>query len=116
MARLFISNLKEVAFDWFRSLPANSINSWLDLKTRFLSRFYEDDTDVTMDILLSAIQKGRESVRDYIKRFRNLSLMCPAGMSLSMLLQTCRLNFLDRIEICMVSKPIHVRSLLSKPR
>jgi len=27
MARLFISTLKGVAFDWFRSLPSGSINS-----------------------------------------------------------------------------------------
>ena len=52
----------------------------------------------TMDKLLSTVQKG-ESVRDYIERFRNLSLMCPAGMSLPMLLQTCRHNFLDQVEI-----------------
>ena len=43
MARLFIDTLKGVAFDWFRSLPVNSINSWVNLKTWFLSRFYEDD-------------------------------------------------------------------------
>ena len=80
MARLFIGTLKGVAFDWFRSLPPGSVNSWIDLKTRFLSRFYEDNTEVTMDKLLSTIQKKGESVRDYTERFRNLSLMCPAGM------------------------------------
>jgi len=58
MARLFIGTLKGVAFDWFRSLPTGSINSWIDLKTRFLSPFYEDDTKVTMDKLLSTVQKG----------------------------------------------------------
>ena len=52
----------------------NSINFWLDLETRFLSRFFEDDTEVTMETLLSTVQKEGESVRDYIERFRNLSL------------------------------------------
>ena len=33
MERLFISTLKGVAFDWFRSLPSGSINSWIDLET-----------------------------------------------------------------------------------
>jgi len=47
MARLFIGTLKGVAFDWFRSLSPGSINSWIDLETRFLSHFYEDDTEVT---------------------------------------------------------------------
>jgi len=95
MTRLFISTLKGVTFDWFRSLPPGSINSWIDLETRFLSCFYEDVTEVTMDKLLSTIQRKGESVRDYIKRFKNLSLMCLAGMPLTMLLQTCRHNFLD---------------------
>jgi len=72
MARLFISTLKGVVFDWFRSLPLGSINSWIDLETQFLSRFYEDDTEVTMDKLLSTIQRKGESVRDYIERFRKL--------------------------------------------
>jgi len=107
MARLFIGTLKGVAFDWFRSLPANSINSWLDLKTRFLSRFYEDDTEVTMDTLLSVVQKGGESVRDYIERFHNLSLMCPAGMFLPILLQTCRHNFLDKVKVRMGAVKAH---------
>ena len=62
MARLFIGTLKGVAFDWFRSLPLGSVNFWIDLETRFLSRFYEDDTEVTMDKLLSTVQKKGESV------------------------------------------------------
>ena len=90
MARLFIGTLKGMAFDWFRSFPLGSINSWIDLEMRFLSRLYEDDTEVTMDKLLSTMQKKEESVRDYIERFTNLSLMCPAGMPLHILLPTCR--------------------------
>jgi len=54
-----------------------------------------------MDKLLSTVQRKGESVRDYIERFRNLSLLCLAGMPLPMLLQTCRHNFLDQVEIRM---------------
>jgi len=67
MARLFIGTLKGVAFDWFRSFPPGSINSWFDLETRFLSHFYEDDTEVTMDKLLSTVQKNGEPVHEYIE-------------------------------------------------
>jgi len=52
MARLFIGTLKGMAFDSFRSPPNGAIHFWVDLKTQFLSRFYEDDTRVTMDKLL----------------------------------------------------------------
>ena len=106
MARLFIGTLKGVAFDWFRSLPG-SINTWIDLETRFLSRFYEDDTEVTMNKLLSTVQRKGESVWDYIERFIILSLICPVGMPLPMLLQTCRHNFLNQVEIRMGAVKAH---------
>ena len=77
------------------------------METRFLSRFYEDDIEVTMDKLLSIVQKKKESVHDYIERFKNLSLMCPAGMPLLMLLQTCRHNLLDQVEIHMENVKAH---------
>ena len=85
----------------------NSSKTWLDMKTQFLSQFYKDDTEVTMDKLLSTVQKGGESVRDYIERFRNLSLLCPAGMSLPMLLQTCRDNFFDKVKVRMGAVNAH---------
>jgi len=117
MAKLFIGTLKGVAFDWFRSLPCSSINSWIDLETQFLSRFYEDDTEVTVNKLLSTVQKGGESVREYIERFCNISRMCPAGMPLPMLLQTCQHNFLDRVKIRMGAVKAHTeRSLSNKLR
>jgi len=107
MARLFIDTLKAVAFQKFRSLHGGSINSWVDLKTRFLSRFYKDDAEVTMDKLLSTVQKREESVRDYIERFCNLSLICSAGMPLTMLLQICRHNFLDKVKVLMGAVKAH---------
>jgi len=54
-----------------------------------------------MEKLLSMIQKGGESIKDYIERFRNPSLLFPIGMPLPMLLQTCRHNFLDKVKVCM---------------
>ena len=60
-----------------------------------------------MGTLLLAVQEGGESVRDYIERFRNLSLMCPADMPLPMLLQTCRHNFLKKMEVRMGAVNAH---------
>jgi len=65
-----------VAFDLFRSLPKDSINSWPDLETRFLSQFYENDTELTVDIILSIVQKGGEFKKDFIGRFTT-SLFVP---------------------------------------
>jgi len=46
-------------------------------------------------------------VWEYIERFRNLSLMCPAGMPLPMLLQTCRHNFLNRVKVHIGAIKVH---------
>ena len=48
MARLFIGTLKGLAFEWFMKLPEGSIKNWGDLEKLFLTRFFEDDSEVTM--------------------------------------------------------------------
>ena len=70
MVRFFIGTLKGLAFDWFRSLPPGTINSWIDLETWFLSRFYEDDTEVTMDKLLSN-RNNNDTWRNYNEKEHN---------------------------------------------
>ena len=60
-----------------------------------------------MDKLLSTVQKGEEFMQKYIKRFRNLSLMCRIGMPLPMLLQICWHNFLDRVKVRMGAIKAH---------
>jgi hypothetical protein len=51
-----------------------------------------------MDKLLETKQMPQEKIKDFIERFRNISLLCPAGMPISMLLHTCKHNFLNRVE------------------
>jgi len=61
-----------------------------------------------MDKLLSTIQRKGEFVCDYIERFKNLSLMCPAEMPLPILFQTYRHNFLDQVEMHMGAVKVHL--------
>ena len=60
-----------------------------------------------MDKLLSTVQKGGESLRDYIERFHNLFLLCPTCMPLPRLLQTCRHNFSDKVQVCLGAVKAH---------
>ena len=46
-------------------------------------------------------------MQEYIEKFNNLSLMCPTGMSLPMLLQTCRHNFINRVKVRMGAVKAH---------
>jgi len=56
---------------------------------------------VTMDKLLSTVQKGGESVREYTERFCHFSFIYLVGVPLPILLQMCRHNFLGRVEVRM---------------
>ena len=56
LARLFIGTLKGLTFEWFMKLPEGSIKNWGDLEKLFLTRFFEDDSEVTMPTLLATKQ------------------------------------------------------------
>src|SRR5438552_7273029 len=56
--------------DWLTGLPANSINSWGDLYTKFIVNFQGTFTKPGVEWDLYQItQKKNESLRDYIRRF-----------------------------------------------
>ena len=74
LARLFIGTLKGLAFEWFMKLPEGSIKNWGDLEKLFLTRFFEDDSEVTMPTLLATKQRKGESVKSFVERFRNVAL------------------------------------------
>ena len=60
--------LKGPAFEWFRKLPEGSFKNWDNLEKLFLTRFFEDDSKITMPTLVSKQRKG-ESVKAFVERF-----------------------------------------------
>ena len=81
LAHLFISTLKGIAFEWFMKLQEGSIKNWGDLEKLFLTRFFEDDSEITMQTLLTTRQQKGEPVKVFVERFRNMALQCPSGMT-----------------------------------
>ena len=69
MARLFIGTLKGLAFEWFMKLPEGSIKNWGDLEKIFLTRFFEDDSEITMPTLLAMRQQKGESIKVFVRDF-----------------------------------------------
>lgn len=53
------STLKDAAFDWYSMLPEKSINLWVDLESKFLSHFFDDDDTVSTLQLCAAKQELR---------------------------------------------------------
>ena len=58
--RLFASTLKGTTFDWYSTLPEDSIQNWTMLETRFLTHFKGEDHPVTMAQLCSLKQGKNE--------------------------------------------------------
>ena len=63
-----------------------------DLEKLFLTRFFEDDSEITMPTLLATKQRKGDSVKIFVERFRNIALRFPSGMTQATLVETCRHN------------------------
>jgi len=74
LARLFIGTLKRIDFEWFMKLPEGSIKNWSDREKLLLTRFFEDDSEITMPTLLATRQRKGESVKAFVERFENMAL------------------------------------------
>jgi len=51
-------------------LPEGSIKNGGDLEKLFLTRFFKDDSEITMPTLLAMRQRKGESVKAFVERFR----------------------------------------------
>jgi hypothetical protein len=73
---VFPLSLTVAAFNWFTSLPPNSIDSWASLEQKFHDYFYNGEVELRLSDLTSMRQKYTETVSDYLKRFREVSNRC----------------------------------------
>jgi len=55
-------------------LTEGSIKNWGDLKKLFFTRFFEDDSEITMPTLLAMRQQKGELVKAFVERFWNMTL------------------------------------------
>jgi hypothetical protein len=74
--RMFPLSLTGVAFNWFTSLPLNSIDSWASLEPKFNDYFYNGEVELRLSDLTSLRQKYTKTVFDYLKRFREVRNRC----------------------------------------
>jgi hypothetical protein len=73
---VFPLSLTVAAFNWFTSLPPNSIDSWASLEQKFHDYFYNGEVELRLSDLTSMRQKYTETVSDYLKRFSEVSNRC----------------------------------------
>jgi hypothetical protein len=74
--RMFPLSLTGAAFNWFTSLPPNSIDSWVSLEQKFHGYFYNGEVELRLSDLTSLRQKYTKTVSDYLRRFREVRNRC----------------------------------------
>jgi hypothetical protein len=74
--RLFPLSLSGMAFNWFVSLPPNSVDTWDQLEQKFHDYFYNGETELKLSNPVAVKQRGGETVSDYVWRFRTTRNKC----------------------------------------
>src|SRR5688572_14246075 len=74
--RLFSSYLSRSAFQWFTTLPPNSIVTWADLEKQFHKYFFAGVREMKLSDLTSLKQRSDKLVASYIQRFREVRNKC----------------------------------------
>jgi hypothetical protein len=70
--RMFPLSLIGVAFNWFTSLPLNSIDSWASFKQKFYDYFYNGEVELRLSNLTSLRQEYTKTIFDYLTWFREV--------------------------------------------
>ena len=74
--REFSNSLEGQAFTWYTNILLGSVLIWNDMVTQFMKKFFALDEKLTLSDLQQERQKVSEGLLDYIRRFRDLSLIC----------------------------------------
>jgi hypothetical protein len=70
--RMFPLSLTGAAFNWFTSLPLNSIDSWVSLEQKFHDCFYNGEVELRLSGLTFLRQKYSETISYYLRWFREV--------------------------------------------
>jgi hypothetical protein len=74
--RMFLLSLTGADFNWFTSLPPNSIDSWVSLEQKFHDYFYNGEVELRLFDLTSLRQKYTETISDYLRQFMEVRNTC----------------------------------------
>ena len=76
--RAFPFALKDLAREWLYSLPPGSINTWDEIATLFLQKYFpESKASLFRKEIMGAKQEAKENFYNYWERFKKLCVRCP---------------------------------------
>ena len=79
---------------WHTSLTPGSVLSWNDLATQFMKKFFTLEEKRTLSDLQHEKQRVSEGLLEYIRRFRDLSLLCYELVEEERLVDVCIVGML----------------------
>jgi hypothetical protein len=74
--RYFPLSLTGPAFQWFTSLPPQSVNTWKDLEQKFHAHHFSGSTEKKLIDLPTLKQRHNETPLEFLRRFREVKGMC----------------------------------------
>jgi len=88
--RLFPFSLGDKTHHWEKTLPPDSINSWVDCKKAFLAKFFSNACTARLRNEISGFtQKNNETFCEALERFKSYTTQCPHhGFKKALLLST----------------------------
>jgi len=84
-----VRSLQRIAFDWYTDLAFESIDSWGQMESEFLNRFYSTRHVVIIIELTNTRQWNKKSVIDHINRWHALSPECKECLSDASAIEMC---------------------------
>jgi hypothetical protein len=74
--RYFPMSLTGSAFQWFTSLPSQSVGTWRELERKFHAHYFSGSTEKKLIDLTTLKQRHSEMPLEFLKRFRDVKGMC----------------------------------------
>jgi hypothetical protein len=74
--RMFSLSPTRASFNWFTSLPPNSIDSWVSLEQKFHDYFYKGEVELRLSDLTSLRQKYTETISGYLRWLSEVRNWC----------------------------------------
>jgi hypothetical protein len=74
--RYFPLSLTGPTFQWFTSLPPQSVNTWKDLEQKFHAHYFSGSTEKKLIDLATLKQRHNETPLEFFRRFREVKGMC----------------------------------------
>jgi hypothetical protein len=74
--RYFPLSLTGSAFQWFTSLPPQSVGTWRELEQKFHAHYFSGSTEKKLIDLTTLKQRHNETPFEFLRRFREVKGMC----------------------------------------